>query len=541
MRAIKNKYFYLAIIIAISVFFHFYKYSEVPACVNADEAAFGYNAFSITKTLKDEYGAFLPSRLQSFNDIKLPLYTYLTAPFVAVLGLNMFSVRLAARLAGIVLVPIVFLFAYELFRDKKVADLAALLTALSPWVYIVSRHAHEASISAPIIAVSIWMLVRYINTDKRKYALISLGAIFLATFSYHSARLFLFFNVGVLSIALLKKRKLTASFIQTNMVILIILVAVITIPLGIDMRHGASRVRNLFFTTNTGFQASLDEYLREDSNRIFHNKGTQFFKEAVFRYVQQTSPEFFILHGDTNPRFGMNWLSLITPIEYMGIGMGLYYLFKNKARHRWMLVAMLLLAPLGNSLTWIEYSLTRIYVMIIPILIIVAYGGVCFFKNISNVPPLQKRLIIGFLVGGFLFFNLHSHDVYFNHYFKRALVQRSWQCGYEDLGQYIQDSYSKTKTYYITRKYGQPYIFLLFFMQYDPARYQHSAKLSKPDEYGFTQVESFDKFVFSIPGHAEKNSTVIGFPDDFIGSSYDPKKIRKIIYGTEEIFWIYEN
>ena len=66
--------------ILISLFLHRYKQNQVPPCINADEAAFGYNAYSILKTGKDEYGKFLPLRFESFKDYKLPLYTYLSIP-----------------------------------------------------------------------------------------------------------------------------------------------------------------------------------------------------------------------------------------------------------------------------------------------------------------------------------------------------------------------------------------------------------------------------------------------------------------------------
>ena len=48
----------LLMIMAVSAFLHFYKADQVPACLNADEAAFGYNAYSILKTGKDEFGKF---------------------------------------------------------------------------------------------------------------------------------------------------------------------------------------------------------------------------------------------------------------------------------------------------------------------------------------------------------------------------------------------------------------------------------------------------------------------------------------------------
>lgn len=139
-----------------------------------------------------------------------------------------------------------------------------------------------------------------------------------------------------------------------------------------------------------------------------------------------------------------------------------------------------------------------------------------------------------------LFFGGLSWDLYLNHYPQRALVTRAWQCGYKELSNYIKNNYDKYDSFYITKKHGQPYIFLLFYQQYDPGTYQKQAQLSKPDEYGFGQVEQFDKFIFStsIPKPQRGSYAVIGYPDDFSLSSKIP--YQKIKQGTEEIFWIQE-
>src|SRR3989339_553796 len=62
--------------------------------LNPDEAALGYNAYSILTTAKDEHGHFLPLHLLSFGDSKPAGYTYLAIPFVAILGLTPLAVRL---------------------------------------------------------------------------------------------------------------------------------------------------------------------------------------------------------------------------------------------------------------------------------------------------------------------------------------------------------------------------------------------------------------------------------------------------------------
>jgi len=86
-----KKYFYqivLLIVSLLSVSLFLYKLTSSPPCLNADEATNAYDAYSILKTGKDQYGNFLPLRFKSFGDYKLPLLTYLAIPFIKVFGLN---------------------------------------------------------------------------------------------------------------------------------------------------------------------------------------------------------------------------------------------------------------------------------------------------------------------------------------------------------------------------------------------------------------------------------------------------------------------
>ena len=97
-------------ILVLSLIVKGYGLSKSPPSVGFDEAALGYNAYSLLKTGKDEYGNFLPLSLRSFNDYKPALYSYLSIPFVAILGLNETSTRMVSVVAGTVSLFFLYLF-----------------------------------------------------------------------------------------------------------------------------------------------------------------------------------------------------------------------------------------------------------------------------------------------------------------------------------------------------------------------------------------------------------------------------------------------
>src|SRR3990167_2712527 len=107
------KRIYLILIIALAFALRFWRLDSYPA-LNADEAAIGYNAYSLIQTGKDEHGNPWPIHFQSFNDYKPGFYFYLVVPFVKLLGLNEWSVRIPNALLGVATVYILYLLVKEL-------------------------------------------------------------------------------------------------------------------------------------------------------------------------------------------------------------------------------------------------------------------------------------------------------------------------------------------------------------------------------------------------------------------------------------------
>jgi len=77
-----------------------YKQDQSPPSLNWDEAAAAYNAYTISRWGKDEWGNKFPLVFTSFRDDKHPVHIYLTVPFVALLGNTDFAARLSGILAS---------------------------------------------------------------------------------------------------------------------------------------------------------------------------------------------------------------------------------------------------------------------------------------------------------------------------------------------------------------------------------------------------------------------------------------------------------
>src|SRR5215469_10491213 len=145
---------FLTISVLLSFFFAVYKSNTAPPGFDSDEAAFSYNAYSILNTGADEYGTFLPVRLKSFGDYKMPLYTYLSIPFISVMGLNEASARALNTFLALLFPIAVYFLSKQLFKNKVIGVMSALLISVSMGKGIIEREAHEALLAAFLIVLA---------------------------------------------------------------------------------------------------------------------------------------------------------------------------------------------------------------------------------------------------------------------------------------------------------------------------------------------------------------------------------------------------
>jgi len=132
-----------------------------------DEAALGYNAFSIWTSGKDEFGATLPLVFRSFEVFFLPLYVYITAPLVGFFGLSEFSSRLLSSLSGIASLFFVYLIGKKIW-DKKTGIFALLVLAVSPWHIFYSRGAFEGNLALTLFTSGFYFWLNFLNDKSRK-------------------------------------------------------------------------------------------------------------------------------------------------------------------------------------------------------------------------------------------------------------------------------------------------------------------------------------------------------------------------------------
>ena len=94
--------------------------------------------------------------------------------------------------------------------------------------------------------------------------------------------------------------------------------------------------------------------------------------------------------------------------------------------------------------------------------------------------------------------------VYFGWY--RRDYSWSWQYGYKQAAGFIKENYSQYDKIIMTKKYGEPHEFILFYWPWDPKSYNNDSNLVRYFQANWYWVDSFDKFEFVSDWEVKENT-----------------------------------
>ncbi len=495
----KNIFLLLAIII-LAVLLRFWQLGAVPPSPDWDEAALGYNAYSVLKTGRDEYGTFLPLSLRSFDDYKPPLYMYLTIPFVALFGLSTWAVRLPSAIAGVLAVVGTYFLVLELFRHQaskiwnlqKIALLSAFLLALSPWHIQFSRIAFEANIGVTVNIWAIWAFLK--GLQQRKFFFLSAFLFGLGLYAYHSERIFV--PLFVLLLSWVYRKELLE---QKRSVVLAIVVGILTVAPLLTVFLNPTTITRLKGTSSladqTGLLARSVRKLEDDQRMgnpwgvVFDNRRIVWAKTILDGYLSHYSFRWLFLTGD-NPRHHAPDMGLLYLVELPFLLWGMLGIARYGGKFSFVLFGWFILAPVAASPTTELPHAIRSLVFLPTFQIFTAAGIYRFVEKTLSVKRNVSALLFTFLL---LIFNviyyLHMYFVHMN-----QEVSKSWQYGYKEAVAYTLNEGAQYKKVIVSTKLEQPHMFFLFYLTYDPVTYLAEGGTASG---GFEEKRNrFDKYEF---------------------------------------------
>ncbi len=486
----------LLLIFVLGLFLRFILISNNPPLLNWDEAAFGYNAFSLGIDGRDEFGRSLPiDYLESFGDYKPPVYAYLDVIPVKLLGLNSFSVRLPSALFGSLAIIIAYFLVKEIFKTKQnkesLALISALLLSISPWHIMLSRGAFEANIASFFIMTGTLFFLRFVNG--KKWDIIFSSIFFLLSiYTFNTARIVapaLAVVLGIIFIKEIWKNRLhvVLSFIFT----LIFLVPIVPFLLSpqASLRYNEVNI----FSDPTIVERSNKEIANDGNtilSKIVHNRRVLFAESYLKHYLDNFNYNFLFIRGDINPRFSTQDVGQLYMWEIPFILVGIIMLIRKKEGYYFLIPIIIFIGVIPAAFARETPHALRIENVLPYYQILSAYGVLITLSEVAK----RKKLFIGVL-GLVIVLNcayfLHG---LFLHYPKE--YSGEWQYGYKESVSYVKENYYSYDKFVITDQLGRPYIYYLYLTNYDPQKFRENAKI-QTDAFGFVNVQSFDKYQFT--------------------------------------------
>jgi len=513
MKKFLNWKLALLLIVLLAGILRFYQLGVNPPSLTWDEAAWGYNAYSLGIDGKDEFGRFLPhDYLESFGDFKPPMYAYLDVIPVKLFGLNEFSVRFPSALFGVFTVLLTFFLVRRIFWNKEIQNtkykiqntnnlalLSALFLAISPWHFMLSRAAFEANVATFFLVLGVWGFLAAVQ-DRKWYLIISAVSFALSMYTFNTSRVVAPLLVILLVVAFRKRLLLIKREVLISLIAgLIIFLPTFTFLLS---PQAGSRFKEVNIFSDITILKTANQEIANDGNafwsKVIHNRRLLYSVEYIKHYFDNLSPNFLFIKGDGNPKFSTQDVGQMYIWDIVFFVAGILLLIRKKEGNWWLVPLWLIIGIIPAATARETPHALRIETALPTFQILTAYGFVYISQMILNIKYQIAKIQIKYLIFSlcilFLIFNfLYFIHNYFSHY--PSQFSGEWQYGYKQSIEYAKSVEDKYDYIQVSNVLGRPYIYYLFYNKTAPEYFRNTA-IVKRDIFGFVDVEGFGKYIF---------------------------------------------
>ncbi len=474
---------------------------RVPIGFDWDERSHLYNAYSIAETGKDEWGVQFPLIFKAFGDNKLPLYTYLTAFFVKIIGPSLFSAKITAVICGTLSVLIVYFLTQRLFNNKKISLVAALFMAFSPHSLFFSRIALEPILANLLIISGILFQVCFLKNKKMVNFIFSILFLSLSLFTYHLARIVapsLIVIFLLTDFIVIKKKFKNIAIFLACFLLSFWLIAYQYSPESLQKLQTAG-----LFGERKGAVLEINEFRDHHKNnllsKILHNKLTFISLTLVDHYLSHFSTDFLV---NFRPPEAVQQspfpplLLIMLPFYYLGLLQMIKEIFSRKNNLiekaiRIIVIFWVAVSPLPSTITETAPDSRRALGALGSYEVLSAYGLFLLLSTIKN-----KKRKKTFLSGFFLLYFISLLIFLFNFF---AVYPKRYDHIYaykeNQIGSIIKNSYQNYDYFIYSREIAnQPQIFALTAINYPPDKYVRKKRWTEKERWFY--IQSFDKFFF---------------------------------------------
>ena len=478
---------------------------DIPAGLNLDEASSGYEAWAMLEHGIDRNGYRNPVHLVSWGSGQNALYSYLSMPFIKLLGLTELSFRLARALLGVA--SLFVMYAVGRMLAGRIFALFALFSlAISPWHIVMSRWGLETDLLPAIVLLAFAFLIRGLKSPR--WVIPAFFLLSLSLYAYGTAYLFVpLFALGVLVYGM-RRRLVDLKHWGIGMVVMVVTAIPIGLFVLINLLNWQPIETPLF---------SLPKYTgpaRFVSLPAFF--GSDFFGELQMNIKGMFN--IFISGNDglrynAIPEFGFyyRWGFFLS---LLGMGGMVYDIVKGRCLSRnalrlvilWLAVAVLvsiMVPPNINraNLVWFPLVICAAYGLYRLWGLAVSGGGEGILNVVSRrwLPGIACVALVVYLAVSFIAFT----GAYFGDWSERRLYR--FAPSYPEALRHILRQVDENETIYLTP--DEPYIYVLFYAKPSPRMYLDTSDIVKKN-VDHQKVSSFGRYVFGFDERAMREGNV---------------------------------
>ena len=460
----------LLLILLLAASLRLVNLGQSPPGLNQDEATNAWNAYCLLKTGKDQVGTPWPIfYAHAIGCNRTTLGIYLLMPLQAIAGLNIYTIRLTAAIAGICTVLLTYFVAKRLF-NQQIGLVAAAFLAFNPWHLHLSRWAIEGGF-CPLLSIAPIALLLWANMP-------------IGDDTTRTPRPVLAALAGALTGICCYGHWVMLLFIPP----LIFFAVLVNLPAWwrtLKTRNGALAVAAFFFTFALTFGPLAWQYMFRPKDIARHAHYLQDWvgssplslsiRNVPIRYLQHFGLDFLFIKGDLSSMLSLPdagpylWYAL--PLMLLGL-IPLFGKLKSSASARLLLV-LIVLYPIGDSLHWgVALHALRSSPGLISLILLSALGAV------STAAWLRKRnrILASAIIAAFLLTAIGMTARYLYHYYgeynRRTETYHAFHVDLVKACQWLRPRFDQFDAVFCTVDgMNMPYMISLVAMGYDPSQW----------------------------------------------------------------------
>jgi 4-amino-4-deoxy-L-arabinose transferase-like glycosyltransferase len=368
----------LILVVVFVTVIYVYQIPNNPAGFFIDESSIAYNAYTLSQTGRDEHGVRWPLFFAAFGEYKSPVYIYLLSPLLLITGPSIVTARLLSASLGLLTALLVGVLATSITKRRDVGLFFGVVTALTPWIFELSRVAFEVALYPALIALlllNVWRASQKTVWSVTDILLIVLS-LALLTYSYSIGRLLgPFLAVGLIFFS--TRRRLKSLIITWAVYAVTLLPAIV-----FQIRHPEALTNRFRLITYLTREISYTDLMFEFVKRYIANVNPW----RIF--IRETSKVSEIIHvPGTQPMLIMTALLA---------GVGAWFVITRKRSEAWWRYVLY-----GIAISIVPASLTKEYfhmlrLAALPVFLIVI--GIPAVEWLFEAKPALYRTLVPVIV-----------------------------------------------------------------------------------------------------------------------------------------------